>query len=234
MTKIKKPVIHLTLLKRQALSANLTRTSEKSGVVLRSKIILLASEGINMREIGRRLGCHYNIVAKWIKRWHTSKGLDLEDAPRSGRPIENTPDIVKKVVDRVCTKPPPYLSRWSIRTLASDLKMPNVTIQRILCAHDLHPHRLRTFTYSPDPQFEDKLLDVVGIYMKPPENAIVLCVDEKTGIQALERTQKISTLKPMRPRAWTNEYVEPVPVFKNTVFQLPFVTYISCITSRFQ
>lgn len=94
-----------------------------------------------------------------------------------------------------------------MRTLARELAIPPASIQRILRAHDLHPHRLRTFTFSPDPQFEEKLLEVVGLYMRPPENAVVLCVDEKTGIQALDRTQPVLPLRAKKPRSWTNEYV---------------------------
>src|SRR5580700_6729685 len=115
--------------------------------------------------------------------------------------------IIQKVITKVCRKPPAELSRWSTRTLAAHLDMPSTSVHRILMEHDLHPHRLRTFTFSPDPQFEEKLLEVVSLYMKPPENAVVLCVDEKTGIQALDRTQPVLPLDRKKPRAWTNEYV---------------------------
>jgi transposase len=99
------------------------------------------------------------------------------------------------------------LSRWSVRTLARELRLPQARVQRILQAHDLHPHCLRTFTFSPDPQFKEKLLEVVALYMQPPQNAVVLCVDEKTGIQALDRTQPVLPLRAKKPRSWTNEYV---------------------------
>ena len=114
---------------------------------------------------------------------------------------------IQRVVKTVCTAPPSYLARWSVRTLADFLKLPRSTIHTIMQAHDLHPHRLCTFTFSPDPRFEDKLLAVVGLYMNPPHNAVVLCVDEKTGIQALDRTQPVIPIGPKKPRAWTNEYV---------------------------
>jgi transposase len=94
-----------------------------------------------------------------------------------------------------------------VRTLAQDLRLPRSTVHQILVASHLQPHRIRTFTFSPDPDFEAKLLDIVGLYLNPPENALVLCVDEKTGIQALDRTQPLLPLSAKKPRSWTNEYV---------------------------
>jgi hypothetical protein len=88
-----------------------------------------------------------------------------------------------------------------------DLKLPSATVHDVLVASSLQPHRIRTFTFSPDPDFEAKLLDIVGLYLHPPENALVLCVDEKSGIQALDRTQPGLPLRARRPRTWTNEYV---------------------------
>lgn len=143
----------------------------------------------------------------WKRRWQEGGLTALEDLPRSGRPVELSAAVRRRIVSTVCRKPPSHLSRWSVRTLADALGLPQARVQRVLTEHDLHPHRLRTFTFSPDPQFEDKLLDVVGLYMNPPENAVVLCVDEKTGIQALDRTQPLIPLRAKKPRAWTNEYV---------------------------
>ena len=96
---------------------------------------------------------------------------------------------MQKVIETVCRAPAKGLSRWSARTLARHLQIPSATINRILRENKLQPHRLRSFTFSPDPQFGEKLLEVVALYMNPPDNAVVLCVDEKTGIQALDRTQ---------------------------------------------
>ena len=92
---------------------------------------------------------------------------------------------VQKVVETVCQAPAKGLSRWSARTLAGHLDIPSATVNRILRENNLQPHRLRTFTFSPDPQFGEKLLEVVALYMNPPDNAVVLCMDEKTGIQHL-------------------------------------------------
>ena len=98
-------------------------------------------------------------------------------------------------------------SRWTVRTLATELGLPASTVHAMLVAAKLQPHRIRTFAFSPDPDFEAKLLDIVGLYLNPPENAFVLCVDEKPSIQALDRTQPLLPLSAKKPRAWTNEYV---------------------------
>lgn len=193
---------------RHELESLSRQTTASSALVLRSRIVLMSAEGMGNREIGRSLGCHYNIVGKWLSRWRSNPGVAaLHDDERSGRPCQLSPAAVQRVVTRVCRKPPPHLSRWSVRTLAADLGMAATPVARILKEHALHPHRLRTFTFSPDPQFEEKLLDAVALYMNPPDNAVVLCVDEKTGIQALDRTQPLIPLRAKKPRAWTNEYV---------------------------
>ena len=125
---------------------------------------------------------------------------------RSGRPPLHGPEILHKVQTRACQQPK-FLSRWSVRTLARDLGLPRSTVHAMLVDSGLQPHRIRTFTFSPDPDFEAKLLDIVGLYLNPPQNASVLCVDEKTGIQALDRTQPLLPLRAKKPRSWTNEQV---------------------------
>jgi transposase len=183
-----------------------TRTANASAVQ-RAEMILFAAEGVSNVEIARRLRCRPHVVGKWRMRFAAEGVAGLEDRPRSGRPVTQTEKDIKKVVMTACGVPHKGLSRWSVRTLARHLELPHARVQRILQAHDLHPHQLRTFTFSPDPQFEGKLLEVVALYMNPPDNAVVLCVDEKTGIQALDRTQPMLPLNAKKPRAWTNEYV---------------------------
>jgi transposase len=176
-------------------------------LAMRVETILLAAEGHSNADIARRLRCQAHVVGKWRRRFSTEGVNALADRPRSGRPVTRTERETKQVVMTACSRPCKGLSRWSVRTLARHLEMPQARVQRILQAHDLHPHRLRTFTFSPDPQFEEKLLEVVALYMQPPQNAVVLCVDEKTGIQALDRTQPVLPLRAKKPRSWTNEYV---------------------------
>jgi len=180
--------------------------SSPQSLAQRSRIVLAAAAGRTNQQIARALGIPEVTVSKW-RRCFASKGVEgLQDAPRSGRPIKHAQEIVQRVQHRVCQQPE-YYSRWSVRTLAKDLGLPRSTVHQILVASNLQPHRIRTFTFSPDPDFEGKLLDIVGLYLNPPENALVLCVDEKTGIQALDRTQPLLPLSAKQPRSWTNEYV---------------------------
>jgi transposase len=180
--------------------------STPQGLVQRSRIILAAAAGESNQQIAGELRLPEVTVSKWRRRF-ASRGLEgLEDAPRSGRPVKHGPEVVQRVQNRSCQRPQ-YYSRWSVRTLANDLKLPRSTVHQILVASNLQPHRIRTFTFSPDPDFEAKLLDMVGLYLNPPQNALVLCVDEKTGIQALDRTQPLLPVRAKKPRSWTNEYV---------------------------
>src|SRR5277367_741878 len=182
-------------------------TTARSGLVRRARIILLASQGRPNRQISLQVGCTAQVVGHWRRRYQSQGLAGLQDRARSGRPAKITVAQKKAIVTRVCAAPPPYLSRWSVRTLAREVGYPASVVHLILQEHDLHPHRLRTFNYSPDPRFEEKLLEVVGLYMNPPDNAVVLCVDEKTGIQALDRTQLMLPLRAKKPRSWSNEYV---------------------------
>jgi transposase len=182
-------------------------TTAQSGLVRRARIILLASQGLPNRQISLQVGCTAQVVGQWRQRYQSQGLAGLQDRTRSGRPPKITAAEKQAIVTRVCAAPPSYLSRWSVRTLAREVGYPASVVHLILQAHDLHPHRLRTFNFSPDPCFEEKLLAVVGLYMNPPENAVVLCVDEKTGIQALDRTQPMLPLRAKKPRSWSNEYV---------------------------
>ncbi len=180
--------------------------STRQGLVQRCRIVLAAVAGKSNQQIADELEMPEVTVGKW-RRCFANKGLEgLQDAPRSGRPVKYGQEVMLRVQTRACQQPEHY-SRWSVRTLAKDLRLPRSTVHQILVASHLQPHRIRTFTFSPDPDFEAKLLDIVGIYLNPPENALVLCVDEKTGIQALDRTQPLLPLSAKKPRSWTNEYV---------------------------
>lgn len=173
----------------------------------RAKLILLYSQGVSISEIARELGLTRIRIYDWIARFRAEGLAGLQERKGRGRKESYTAAQKKKIVDTACRKPRKGLSRWSVRTLARHLDIDKDKVHRVLNEHDLHPHRLRTFNYSPDPQFEEKLLEVVGLYMNPPDNAIVLCMDEKTGIQALDRTQPLLNLRSNKPTAWSNEYV---------------------------
>lgn len=181
-------------------------SSTPQSAALRSRIILAAAAGQSNQQIAGALRIPTVTVGKW-RRAFARHGLEgLRDAPRSGRPVAHGPDVWQKVQTRVCQQPE-FLSRWSVRTLAREVGLARSTVHRMLVKSHLQPHRLCTFTFSPDPDFQAKLLDIVGLYLNPPDNALVLCVDEKTGIQALDRTQPLLPLRAKKPRSWTNEYV---------------------------
>ncbi len=173
----------------------------------RARLILLYLEGHSKSEISRLVGLSRMRVIEWINRFELEGLPGLEERDGRGRKERYSPAQRTRIVETVCRKPRRGLSRWSVRTLARHLSIEKNKVHRVLQEHDLHPHRLRTFNFSPDPEFGEKLLEVVGLYVDPPKNAIVLCMDEKTGIQALDRTQPLLNLRSKKPRAWSNEYV---------------------------
>jgi transposase len=204
------PSIVLDTLTRSTLSGWVQTPSTPQALCLRSRIVLQAAAGDSNQQIALALDIPQVTVGKW-RRSFALQGLDgLRDAPRSGRPPKHNAEIWHRVQTLACQQPNTQ-GRWTVRTLARELGLPHSTVHQILRASDLHLHRIRTFTFSPDPDFESKLLDIVGLYMNPPENALILCVDEKPGIQALDRTQPLLPLRAKKPGSWTNEYVRHGP-----------------------
>jgi transposase len=200
------PKIVLGSVQKSELHGWVQAPSTPQSLALRARVVLRASKGESNQRIALGLGLPQITVSKWRRRF-AAQGLDgLRDAPRSGRPVKHGPEVWQRVQHRVCQQPK-FQSRWSVRTLAREVGLPSSTVHSMLRASGLQPHRLRTFTFSPDPDFEAKSLDIVGLYLNPPEKALVLCVDEKTGIQALDRTQPLLPLRAKQPRSWTNEYV---------------------------
>ena len=200
------PKIILDSMQESQLQSWVQAPSTPQSLALRARVVLRASEGESNQQIAWGLGLPQITVSKWRRRF-VACGLDgLLDAPRSGRPVKHGAEVWQKVQHRVCQQPK-FQSRWSVRTLAREVGLPSSTVHSMLRASGLQPHRLRSFTFSPDPDFEAKLLDIVGLYLNPPEKALVLCVDEKTGIQALDRTQPLLPLRAKHPRSCTNEYV---------------------------
>jgi transposase len=201
------PALPVTDIQFTEIELLLSKHSLEQSVAKRCRAILLAADGKSNVAIGLKVGLHRNSVDLLRKRF-SQLSLDcLYDAQRSGKPATHSHKVRQKIVTTVCGKPPKGLSRWSCGLLAKKFNLSKTFIHTVLTEHDLHPHRLRTFNFSPDPQFEEKLLEVVGLYMNPPENALVLCMDEKTGIQALDRTQPVLPMRPGKPKQWSNEYV---------------------------
>jgi transposase len=200
------PVLTLSPKVRATLNNWVQASSTAQALVVRSRIVLAAGAGNSNRKIAADLKIPEVTVGKW-RRAFAAEGLDgLRDAPRSGRPPKHDAAVLQRVQTLVCQRPESQ-GRWTVRTLAREVGLPHSTVHAILNAAQLQPHRIRTFTFSPDPDFEPKLLDIVGLYLNPPENALVLCVDEKPGIQALDRTQPLLPLRAKKPQSWTNEYV---------------------------
>lgn len=165
-------------------------------MVMRAKIILMAADGISNSQIARNLGVSRPTVLRW-RQGFQEKGMEgLNDDPRSGRRPALSPQQVKAVVEATLFKKPPHATHWTTRTLAKEFGICHTMIHRIWRSFNLKPHRSSTFKMSKDPKFIEKVKDIVGLYLNPPDKALVLCVDEKSQIQALERTQP---LLPMRP-----------------------------------
>ncbi len=198
--------IQLDTQSRSTLERFVHSSSTPQSLALRSRIVLAAANGSNNQQIATALKIPPITVGKWRQSFAIYGIEGLRDGPRSGRPPKHDADTRHKVQTRVCQQPSDQ-SRWTVRTLAAELGLPSSTVHAMLVAAKLQPHRIRTFTFSPDPDFEAKLLDIVGLYLNPPENAFVLCVDEKPSIQALDRTPPLLPLRAKKPRAWTNEYV---------------------------
>lgn len=177
-------------------------------LVLRSKIVLLAARGWKNRTIASRLHTRENTVSLWRNRFlsHRVEGI-IRDAPRPGRKPRISQKKVDEIVDRTLHTKPPGATQWSTRTLAIEMGVSNYTIQQIWKAHRIQPHRQRSFKLSSDPEFNERVRDVVGLYMNPPDKAIVICMDEKPSIQALDRSQTMLPLRPGMPAGMSNEYV---------------------------
>ena len=174
-------------------------------VVLRAKVILLAADGLQNKQIAVEVGTDPGLVGRWRRRFVKGRiPAILKDAPRSGR--KPSAKIVKEVLRLTTQEKPAAATHWSTRTLAAKVGVSHGTVARIWREHNLQPHRTKTFKVSNDPKFEEKLHDVVGLYLNPPEHAIVLCADEKSQIQALNRTQKSLPMFPGRLETMTHDY----------------------------
>jgi transposase len=192
--------------RRQLLSWSRGRSTPHR-LVLRSEIVLMSADGLQNKEIAQKLHTRQKTVGLWRNRF-ASHGLDgiRKDAPRPGRNPTISQEQIDRVIDLTLHTKPPGSTHWSTRTLAKRTGLSNFTIQKIWKAHRLQPHRERSFKLSKDPKFNEKVRDVVGLYMNPPDKAIVICVDEKNGIQALNRSQTILPLRPGLPASRSYDY----------------------------
>jgi transposase len=199
--------VELSPEQRTALESMARQRSLPLRVVERARVVLLAADGLENKQIARRLHSTQEKAARWRKRFLAGGITALQkDAPRPGKPRTITEQKVKKVVEMTLHRKPANATHWSTRTMARAAGISEASVRRIWRAHGLKPHRVRTFKLSRDPEFTEKLEDIVGLYLSPPEHAMVLCADEKSQIQALDRTQPGLPMKKGRCGTMTHDY----------------------------
>ena len=201
------PALHLQDADEQQLRQWLAAFGTPQQVALRSRIVLLAAEGESDNAIAQQLDVNRKTVTLWRARF-AQEGLDSlwEVAPGRGRKATYGPEKIQSIVDATLRSKPKGMTQWSCRLLAASQGVSKSTINNIWQSHNLKPHRVKTFKLSRDAKFLEKLTDVVGLYLNPPQQAMVLCVDEKSQIQALDRTQPGLPLKKGRCGTMTHDY----------------------------
>lgn len=224
--------IVLTEADREALEAVLRSHKTPQSQALRARIVLKSGAGESVETVAAALGTSTKSVYKWRNRFLDS-GMDgLLDLPRSGQPKKLTQADVKKVLDLTVHRIPHEATHWSLRLMAKYAGVTTWQVRQIWQAADLKPHRIQTFKISNDPEFAEKVIDVVGLYMNPPDNAIVLSVDEKTQIQALDRTQPMLQLKPGQVERRTHDYKRNGTASLYAAFNILTGEVIGKVTSR--
>lgn len=197
----------LSEVERAALDQMRRRGSIGASMKLRATIVTMCAEGRDSVDVAEDLGITQQTVGKWRRRFLDKRLDGLFDEPRVGRPRTVTDEDVQRVIDTTLQEKPRASTHWSTRMLAKELKLSRDAVQRVWRAFGLKPHRTETFSLSRDPQFIEKVRDVVGLYMSPPDNAIVLCVDEKSQMQALDRSQPLLPMMATQPERRTPTYV---------------------------
>jgi len=198
--------IELSDQERAQLEAWSRRRTSAQALALRARIVLQAADGLKNSEIAERLGISRPTVTTWRSRFAEHRLDGLLDEPRPGRPRTITDDKVEEVIVKTLETTPRDATHWSTRSMAREVGLTQSGVLRIWRAFGLQPHRQETWKLSKDPQFIDKIRDVVGLYLNPPERAVVLCVDEKSQIQALDRTAPMLPMLPGTPERVTHDY----------------------------
>ena len=184
-----------------------SRRSTAQGLALRARIVLACAEGEQSKVVAARLGVDPDTVSKWRRRFAEHRLEGLWDEPQSGTPRTIEDARIEALIVRTLETTPPDATHWSSRGMARASGLSVSTVQRIWRAFGLQPHRLETFKLSTDPDFVAKVRDVVGLYVAPPERAIVLCVDEKSQIQALDRSQPMLPMRPGQAARRSHDYI---------------------------
>jgi transposase len=196
----------LTEAERSELTALAARPKTAQALAQRARIVLACAEGLENKMVSRQLGVHAMTVGKWRRRFLDQRVEGLRDEPRPGAPRMVDDERIEAVITRTLASQPDDATHWSSRGMARDSGLSISTVQRIWRAFGLKPHRQETFKLSTDPDFVAKVRDVAGLYMAPPEHAVVLCVDEKSQIQALDRSQAGFPMRPGQPARRSHDY----------------------------
>src|SRR5579875_2608015 len=193
-----RPIASLTLTPAEQNTMELwaRRRKRSQSLALRARIVLRCAEGLSNQAVAAELGVSRPMVGKWRQRFVMERLRGLGYAPRSGAPRRSTDNQVEAVLTKTLEETPPDATHWSTRSMARTVGLSQTAVSRIWRAFGLQPHRTESFKLSTDPCCVDKVRDVVGLYLDPPERAVVLCVDEKTQVQALTRMQPIFPLLP--------------------------------------
>jgi len=198
--------LHLTTAEKEKLMMLARRPKSAQAIALRARIVLACAEGGNNGEVAKKLHVTGATVGKWRERFRVNRLPALLDEPRPGAPRSITDDQIENVITRTLESMPSHSTHWSTRLMAHKTGLSQTAIVRIWHAFGLQPHRVQNFKLSQDPQFVEKVRDIVGLYLNPPDRAIVLCVDEKSQVQALNRTQPIFPLAPGVPARQSHDY----------------------------
>lgn len=198
--------IELSNEERQRLEAWVRRPKTSQALAERARVVLACAAGKNNGVVAEELGIHRVTVGKWRSRFATKRLEGLLDEPRPGAPRRVSDGDVERVVTATLEATPREATHWSTRLMAKATGMSQTTVSRIWRAFGLQPHRTDHFKLSPDPQFIEKVRDIVGLYMSPPDHAVVLCADEKSQIQALDRSQPLLPMRPGQAERRTHDY----------------------------
>jgi transposase len=201
-----KQALILTDEERERLQSLAHRARSQSLLARRARVVLACAEGLDNKTVARKMRVSLGMVGKWRARFLQARLEGLYDEPRPGAPRKVSDAEVERVIIRTLESTPRGETHWSTRGMAKATGLSRMTISRMWRAFGLQPHRSDTFKLSPDPLLIEKVRDIVGLYMNPPDHALVLCVDEKTQIQALDRTQPLLPLRPGQLERRTHDY----------------------------
>jgi len=199
--------LNLTDVERDELATLVRRPRTPRALADRCRVILLDERGLTYAQIGEKLDMREQTVLKWRSRFLTGRTAALNDKPRPGAKRTITDEKIAEVVKMTLEQKPPDATHWSLRSMAEASGISRHSVNKIWRSFNLQPHRAETFKLSRDPNFVEKVRDIVGLYMNPPENALVLCVDEKSQMQALDRSQPLLPMRPGQIERRTHDYI---------------------------